>query len=119
MNEEEKRHKKIVFGILVMVIISGIAGFMVHAGSNNYEKQQFSDKLMQHCKNELLPAYESGFMTSLIKDLDAFALNCVGGDVNLYSWGNMDGSKNGVLFMCNTTQETYPLKYPNTEEFKK
>ena len=106
-----------MLGILVM-LLSGIAGFMVHAGNNGNEKQELSNKLMQYCKNDLLPAYEAGFVTSLIRDLDAFALNCIGGDVKLYSWGNIDRSKNGILFFCDATNKTYPLKYPNKEEFR-
>ena len=109
--------KKIILGIGI-ILLSGIAGFMVHAENNGNEKQELSDKLMQYCKSELLPAYEAGFMESLILDLDAFALNCINGDVNLYSWGNLDGSKNGVLFRCNSNNKTYPLSYPDKGKFK-
>ena len=113
MYEKIRKERKIVLIGVLLILLSGTAGFMVHAGSNGNEKQELSDKLMQYCKNELLPAYEDGFMAQLISDLDAFALNCIGGDVKLYSWGNMDGSKNGVLLMCDANNKTYPMEYPN------
>ena len=118
MEEKIKKERKMVlFGVL-LILLSGIAGFMVHAGSNGNEKQELSNKLMQYYKNTLMPAYEAGFMTRLITNLNNFALDCISGDVKLYSWENINGSKNGILFFCDATNKTYPLKYPDAEKYK-
>jgi len=110
--------KKILLWAVGIVLLSAIGGYLVHAETSDNDKQKYLDKVMNYCNNDLLPAYEAGFMNSLITDLDAFARNCKG-DVKLFSWVRVNGEKEGILFQCDTTNVTYPLKYPNIEGFRK
>jgi len=106
-------------GVIAIIVMSLIAGSLITIGFNNEEKQTLSDKLMAYCNDELLPAYQDGFMTSLITNLDTFARKCVGGDVYLYSMVTANNKKQGVLVMCSATNETLPFKYPDISKYKK
>ena len=113
--------KKIMFygGILVVLVFA--SGILVTSATDNAKLQNTADEVMAYCNDELLPAYEEGFMTRLIDNLGDFAIKCTPGDVKLNAMVSVSGEKIGIVLICyigDKINDTYAFEYPDVEEFR-
>ena len=74
-----------------------------------YTKQHYK----KICLDEMIPAYNSGFVRGLTNNMNDFILECKPYNVEAFAWTNLKNQQIGTILRCSSNNETFAITNDN------